>query len=460
MSAVTDLYKFGVLPKTKLERMHRRPKIAVAGGSISNRACYSLITTTDAQNQTFAPHNWLEWLQAFTGQPFQIVAMAGEGGRHITEVVTKFPTDVMQHKPDVVILGSDAIGNYLYNAGGATVDLAMGYLAQVHQMCRSIGAHLVVWDHPPNAQLNAANDASGAKTANTLEYNRRLYAYASENDDVGIVPFGRHVDLAAAGNRYNTTLNASTTATEWTHDGTHPHPKLAIDLATAMETYFSKYQLQKNWFEHRALIDPQSAITNPLCYGTGGTAANGASGTVAANCTLDAKSGAGTSVVGSKVARTDIGDGGEWQRVVATAWQQDVDLIFAGDASFPSNFGVGTPVRALVEVQLLSAPTNFRGFSVELSFGGAKTIAGFSQSLTGGFAQLGPSGPYIPLNKTMWLSTAIDEIPATFSAFQVKLIAARNGTAATAMSVDFRIGRVVIVPEDIIPVQQFVQTVP
>lgn len=435
-----------------------RPRIAITGGSISNRCSYSTINPSDASNQDFGPHSWLQWWQAMAGQPFVIASLAGEGGRQIVECLAQFKVEIAAYSPDIVVLGGDASGNYLYNASGATPELAMGYVQQIYEKCVIIGARLIVWTLPPNENLSAARDTTKSANYATLEYNRQLVEWGSSKPDVKVVQFHPHTDHTDVDSRYVTTQSASSTATQWTHDGTHPHPRLSIKLAQLMDAAASTWTMQKPWIAHLANIDDQKAILNPLNYGTGGTLAGGATGSfVGNNCTLQ-----GANTTCSQTARTDIGEGIYWKNVVVSSNNTgDVLYDFSGTASLPSSLTAGTSkIRALVEIKLNSTPTELRGFNVKIQFtGSSKTISGFAQSFTGGFASLGPSGPYIPTGQTLWLSTAVDAIPAAATAIaRIRLTAARQSGAT--WSADFSVGRAIILAEDDIPGLFFNQTVP
>lgn len=416
--------------------MNLGSRIAICGGSISNRAGYS-----NTPNQGFSQTNWLEWWQAMAGQPFQIVSMAGEGGRHISEVDTNFASEVAAFSPEVVVLGGDCAGNYLY--AGNTVASAIQYLASIHAKCQAIGANMICWTLPPNNNISATNDSSFANTELTHEYNRLLMAYGKSNADILVVPFHWHVDLAATDGRMVTTAAASLTTTAWTHDGTHPHPKLAIKLAQLLDYAVRGYTLFM--LPHACNADGSKALANPLNYGTFGTngAGNGNSSNVA--CTEE--------------PRTDIGDGGSWKRISVINAPQSPVYTFGGAWLMPSKMAVGTPVRALVEVKLNAIPTNLRGLKVTLSFtGSTETIGGFNTSSSGAFSSLADAGPFIPTGKTLWLSTAINEIPAGTTGVSVALEATKgSGGNITA---NLSVGRAMVIAEPSVPNVVFAQETP
>jgi hypothetical protein len=421
----------------------RQPRIAVCGGSIANRASYA-----NTPNQGFSPANWLEWWQALAGQPFQVVAMAGEGGRQVSVVDANFQAEVGAHAPDIVVLGSDSIGNWMYADGARTAAEAMAYVESIYNKCAALEAQLVVFMLPPNNNLSAANDASFSKTYRTHEYNRLLLAFASTHHGMLAVPFHAHTDLAAVDSRYVTTTLAALQATEWTHDGTHPHPKLAIRLAQLMHAAFTASYPKQIMLPHAANADSLKCLANPLNYGTGGTNGAGNSNTL---------SGA----TATEEARTDIGDGGAWKNVAAAGAPASIVYTFGGAGAVPANMTPGaTPIRALVELKLNATPINLRGFKLTLSFAGsATTIGGFSTSETGSFAQLADAGPFIPVGETLWLATAIDELPAGVTNFSLAIEAVK--ASAGNMTVDFSVGRAIVEPiGSAVPAVAFAQTTP
>lgn len=420
----------------------RYNRLAICGASIVNRASYA-----NTANQGFAFHNWLEWLQALAGQPFQIVSMAGEGGRQITVVDTNFDTEVLAYSPDVVILGNDAVGNYLYSVGAPTAASALAYVESIYNKCVAAGAELVMFLVPPNVQLNATNDASLDRTYRTFEYNRLAIEFAATHPGFTAIEFNDHVDLAATGQRYNTTLTAGLATTAWTHDGTHPHPKLSIKLAQLLHAALAGKYPTPIFTPHAANVDIKRALANPLNYGTGGTNGAGNSNSSTHTCTEE--------------ARTDIGDGGAWKNISVAAIAASPVYTFAGVGSIPANMTAGTtPIRALVEIKLNAVPTNLRGFKLTLSFAGtAVTIGGFNTTEAGGSAQLANAGPFIPVGETLWLSTAIDELPAGATNFSLAIEATKY--SGGNLTVDFSVGRAIIEPVGTtVPFVAFSQTTP
>lgn len=421
----------------------RKPRIAVCGASIANRASYA-----NTANQGFAPTNWLEWLQAISGQAFQVVAMAGEGGRHIDTVDTNFQAEVGVYAPDVVVLGSDAAGNWMYFDSARTATEALAYVENIYNKCTALGAQLIVFMLPPNTNLSAVNDANFSKTYRTHEYNRLLLAFSSTHPGMLAVPFYVHTDLAAADGRSITTQAATLTTTTWTHDGTHPHPRLAIKLAQLLHAAFLLAGYPKQIvLPHTANADTLKCLANPLNYGTTGTNGAGNGNTSTHTCT--------------EVARTDIGDGGAWKRISVAAIAASPIYTFSGVGSIPANLTPGSsPIRALVELKLNAIPTNLRGFKVTLSFAGsAVTIGGFNTTEGGGSAQIANAGPFIPVGDTLWLSTAIDELPAAATNFSLAVEATKY--SGGNLTVDFQIGRAIIeAVGSAVPAVAFAQTVP
>lgn len=429
------------------------PRLAIAGASIVNRGSYS-----NTANQGYGPHNWTQWLLAMLGHKFDLVSMAGVGGRQVTVVDSNFDTEVGAYEPDVVILGSDAVGNYMYNGSGTVAD-SMGYVKSIHAKCKKLGARLIVFGLPPNVQLEAAQDASFANTNKTLEYNRALTLWASTQPDVTFVDFSGYTDVTAADGRYQTTTGATTTTAAWTHDGTHPQPRAAIKLAQLIRDVIDAKDLPAPmWLASPCNADPARAFINPMGIGTTGSKSGGATGDVAANWTLTGSSAA----VGSKVARADLGPNATWQKIVITAAAADVTLAIAGTgvAAFPAGVAAGTPVMALVEVMLNAAPTNLRGIQSSLAFNGsATTIQGMLVSAGGGFASIADVGPYIPQGEPLWIATAVALVPANATGVGSLTLTFAKGAGGN-LTADISIGRVMLVPKAALPNVVSAQTVP
>jgi len=421
------------------------PRLAICGASIVNRGSYS-----NTASQGYGPHNWTQWLLAMCGHRLDIVSMAGVGGRQISTVDANFDTEVGAYTPDVVILGSDSAGNWLYQLGGRTAAQALAYVQSIHTKCKALNARLIVFTLPPNGNCEAGNDPTFAKTDLSLEYNRLLANWASSEQSISVVDFSGHTDVAATDGRYQTTTGATTTTDAWTHDGTHPQPRMSIRLARILLDALNIKDLpQPYWLASPCNSDASRAFINPVGIGTAGTKSGGCTGDVADNWTLTA---AATSV-GSKVARTDLGPNATWQNVVSTAATASPTLAIAGRGAgqFPAGVTVGTPVMAMVEVLLNAAPTNLRGIQAVLSFNGTATTHGsMNTSSAGGFAQMADAGAYIPIGESYWIGTAIAAVPASATGVSGLTLTFAKSSAGNLTS-DISIGRVVMIPKDALP---------
>lgn len=426
-----------------------RPRLAIAGASWMARNNYS--TTPN-----ITPNGFVHWAQALSYYAFDVVSYGAVGGRVINTVADNFDTEILAYSPDMVIIGGDCAGNAINNGVSAADCYATltGMLAK----CAGKGIIATVTTLPPNDGLSAANDASGAKNTETHKYNDLVRALCRRDRRIILLPLDEiYCDLSNADGRMVAAFTASATSATWTHDGTHPYPRAAIKAAQHWLSALS------GRFGFRTLALPVSnnhpykGLQNPVNYGVSGTLSGGASGAfVGNNCTLSGPAG----TVISEVARTDFAANGVWKRIVATAVASSVTYTFTG-GGIPANMTPGvTPVWAVCELLLNSAPTNLRGFKLALSYtgGGGVTHIGFNTSSSGNFATMADAGPYIPVGAPMLLFVPVGILPASATNLSLALEASKS--SAGAMSVDYSVGRAAPLTADAVPFNNQTVVVP
>lgn len=398
---------------------------------------------------------FMQWFQALAGCPFDIVSLSGNGGRNVNTLVNEFDAETLAYNPDIVMIGSDAVGNSIGQNTNSVVNSAESCIASMKiliEKCYAADAVPVVLTLPPNNNNNSTQDANGFINPEWHKYNDQLLALARNDPRLILVLVHEFsIDLAEAGGRAITTTSAGVGAqsTQWTHDGTHPHPKLAIKMGQILQE-----TLRSTRFVIRTLplinsnSHPYRCVANPVNFGSSGTKTGGTLGVSGNNCILG---GAGLTT-GSKVARTDFSNNGEWQRIVCAAETVSATYIFSdAGLGLPANMVAGvTPVYAVVEIMLNAAPTNLRGFMWVLSFiGSATTFIGFNTVASGSSAGLADAGPYIPLATKLMLHTPTGMLPAGVTGFTLTLTATK--AAAGNLTVDFYVGRAAIVVAPVVP---------
>lgn len=415
--SVNDLNALPRFPR-KL-RPGYRAKLAYTGGSRMNRSNQTLTGTIQTTNQ-----GHINFLQALRGCAFDIVSCDGYGGRHISLVNANFDTQVLAYDPDIVIIGADAVGNYI-NVDPVTApgkaEISLAFMVDMVDKCIARGIVPVVSTMPPNLGLFATlavdptfgdaaggDDAGGTMSKETLKFNQLMLDYARNNDHVLLHRWGRqecYVDRADG--RYVQSYTAGTASTTRTFDGVHQNPRLAIEMAIDLDKVLGTLFEDSTFPFPEATIDPNKWVLNPLTVGTAGTASGSATGSVATSCTLNAGTLTAGTCVGAKVARDDLGANGTWQRITATGCDKSITFTFSGASSLPVDFVAGTDaIFGAIEVYFLATPTNFRGCKITVSYadGGAKTFIGLN---TAAGVACGDAGAYYPINRLLTLPTAI-----------------------------------------------------
>lgn len=424
-------------------RIAFRPRLALAGASLCNRNGYSAGTSPVTVGTGF-----FHWFQAFNYYPFDIVANGGIGGQTLAAVETNFAVDVLANSPDIVVLCGDAPGNSVNN--GVIASNVLITLDSLIARMEASNIVVVLCTIPPNGQLSAGNDASGAKGQQTQIYNDGVMARCRANPKLILFHWGEHqVDLTETTGRYVTTSSTGAASTAWVHDQTHSHPKDAIKRGQLMGTILTSLLGLRTLPLPSTNTHPYKAILNPVNFGTTGTLAGGATGAfVGANCTL---TGSGVTSI-ADVARTDFADNGVWKRIVTTLGVGNVTYQFTGVGSIPANMVAGTtPIFAVCEIMLNATPTSLRGFQITLSFAGsAITYTGFNTATGGTATNLADAGPYIPLATKILLFTPVGILPAAATNFAITVEASKSSLAAN-MAVDFQVGRASIIVAPVVP---------
>lgn len=409
-----------------------RPKLALAGASNWARNNYS---SGDAKT---GPCGFLHWAQAMTFCPFDVVSYGSVGGRTMGVILANFDAEITPFDPDIVLIGGDGIANAINNGQSATS--IMTDLQGVIDKVIALDAIPVISTCPPNAGIDATSEATEWHKVNDA-----VRDLCRSDRRYMLLPIDEFtVSMLAASNWPNTTTGTGPASTAWTHDGTHFQPRNAIKVGRGFADII-QYRLGARTLKlPQTNSHPHKGVTNVCNIGTGGTLSGGASGAVSANCTLNG------AAVGSKVARTDFQNDGEWQKIVATAAAGSTTFIFSG-ASIPTNMVAGqTPVWAVVEIMLNAAPTNLRGFNIDLSFTpNSNVYTGFNTSEGGGFASYGDAGPYIPTGVAMLYFTPIGLMPANATSCTITVTATKSSTGN--LSADFHIGRAQVLTASAVP---------
>jgi lysophospholipase L1-like esterase len=102
----------------------------------------------------------------------------GIGGQTASQMLARFPTDVIQLKPAMVhiLAGTNDIAQ---NLGPETQEEALGYIAAMVELARANGIKVVIGSVPPTADFPWRRGMEPA--AKIRQFNVKLKAYAASN---------------------------------------------------------------------------------------------------------------------------------------------------------------------------------------------------------------------------------------------------------------------------------------
>ena len=436
MSTLVDFYKFGVLPGNESAQAALNNKgvglrVALLGASIVNR-CSPAPVSAGTYN-VFTPANWFQWANARLEGKLKVVAYAGIGGNPIAAVQNRYATEVKPYiQPgDFVFVGGDGFGNSITSDISVSA-MYSSWLTLVEAIIAD-GCIPIVATCPPNGNITNA-----AKAALWYGINKKVLDYCRSNTKVMLVRWDTpHSDPLE-------TYPNSPSAKGWTIDNIHPQPKLSIkgfgaNFYDVMQAACADIQ-GVPWHVHNA--DVYRLLDNPTMSGT-------VSG-VATNWTLT-----GTGAVGTKVARTDLGEAREFQRITCTAMA--ANAVLASSSFTIPTVGDFIPVpgtdrvKGYTRIRLNSsvAPVNLKGIQADIQFNGSplRTIAfatGATAAATGG--TYADAGQYIPQNEWLVLETPEIVLPAGVTGIKMNITITRIASVNMTCEVDISDAYIEILP--------------
>lgn len=284
------------------------------------------------------------WANAQLGHPFTMAGNAGVMGDTSEQILARIdaalaiPADIV-----TVLAGANDF------AQGWTASRTITALTAIYAKVRAAGRRLVVLTTMSRSTMNST---AGYLYLGTV--NRFIKSYARSTPGVVLADISSAMTDPATGVPYTITPFYATA------DGTHPNAvgaqlmgKVLADALRPLVPMSDIFSSNNN--------DPLNLMRNACNLGTGGTVANGITGTPG---TQWGYSGSGGTVAGavSKVARTD-GKPGEWTRLVIGAGNT-ATLVASGGVLFGAGvLAVGDTVTCAVEVRTsgLVGVTQFAG---------------------------------------------------------------------------------------------------
>lgn len=146
---------------------------------------------------------------SFGTQRIETVRNAGVGGNTTTQMLARIKVDVLDYRPDVVVLGGST--NDVYETAGSAAEAATrANIAAMVEMVRDIGATPVLRTTPP-CDIQGGYTSVAARRQAVLRQNGWTYAYANRNG-IDVIDIHQSVVDPATGG-YLAGI---------TSDGTHP----------------------------------------------------------------------------------------------------------------------------------------------------------------------------------------------------------------------------------------------
>jgi hypothetical protein len=273
-----------------------------------------------------------------------------------------FFTNIGTSRPSII----EANGGTNDLINGVSDTTIMAAWQSIIAKCASIGANLTIC---PILPRQAPNALTGPQETFRLSVNAQLAAIN--------LPHVAVCDISA--------FSSANTL-----DGLHPDEVGSLQLAPGRLTALNKFLPSGNILSLTNSDVNNVVAASGFFAGSGGSVANGATGTVATNWTLDAfHTGTGPTCAGSVIVNPA---GGNWQQIViggtspsdGTAFNPQLKLNFI---TLGSNFASGTWFEPVYEFEVDAGSVGFYGhdFSVTLT---QPAFAGGSGSC-GGFAGTG-----------------------------------------------------------------------
>jgi len=303
------------------------PRILAIGDSITNdgwlttaspQALYSGGTytaggVTDVRTED---HGFIAQASAMLGVE---IVNKGIAGNTIQQVINRLATDVAPYKPGIVI--DNAVTNSLFGpaADAMTEDQLFDFLVAQKTTCieyyRGISARVVIPECLPRSSFTTRQNRVAAR------YNRWLRTLPELQNWIRVVPVAALFSDPAV-------YGSTTPAPRWTRDGVHPNNVGAMRygraLVDTLGDWVQSVALYPSLMDVRGGFGTSAIVrnTNPLMgLGSGGTLGTGATGSIAAEYTINRLAGS------PNIACSLVTDADGYQRQRLT-----VDFLAAGDA--------------------------------------------------------------------------------------------------------------------------------
>jgi len=272
------------------------------------------------------------WANAQLGHRLKMAGNGGVPGDTTTQILARLDGLLAVPSDIVSVLGGANDFSQSFTAAQTIANLTT-----IYGKIRATGRRLVVLTTMSRSTMNTT---AGYTYLNTV--NQFIKDYARKNPGVILADICSVMTDPATGTPYNT-------GTFYTSDGTHPNAIGAQAMGKVIADALRPFVPASDVFSSNNL-DPLNVMRNACNTGTGGTVANGITGTPGTQWAFTAT---GTAVAAvSKVARTD-GLPGEWTRLVIDP-TNTAAIVASGACYFGSASGypdVGSTITTAIEVR-------------------------------------------------------------------------------------------------------------
>jgi lysophospholipase L1-like esterase len=326
-----------------------KPVVALLGDSIT-------AGNTPTSNGDINRGYW-HWAQALSGFRAYCAAYAGIGGNVTAQMLARLTTDVIT--PLSAYVGRD---RYCIVMGGVNdaanpadiVATATANLAAIYTALLAAGITPIAMTCTPTTSASSAT-----QIANWNGINSWLRSYCPAHSIILCDNISDCLDGSFP------VTSTPTWKANHTHDGVHPTAQGAQAIASSLAATLAS---ELDAIDHFAAGTDTFAgriLPNHAMLGTGGTAIDGATGSVADNWRVSLGTAA-------KVARGD-GVAGEWQ-ALSIAPDAQSSLYPAGSIDITSGFAVGNLICCQAEVYCVDDWVDVTQFFLKLEYRNGSTI--------------------------------------------------------------------------------------
>lgn len=307
------------------------------------------------------------WAQLLSGDRLRLIRNAGVAGDTAAGTWKRLQRDVLDHNPGVVVYLAGI--NDIKGSPGAPAEQVQESIALTLGALYEAGAWTILLTVPPSILVDTASEKT-----ELAKLNRWIRARARAQPRVTVVDV-----YPLVANRADTFDSGPLSwAPGLSDDGTHPNAAGARRIGEAVAAAISGL-FPPDPDLPGSTADPLELVPNPLLVGDSAGLADG----------LTAMTFSGATPMTTKIARSDLGIGAEWQQVTVVG--RSSHKI---QQSVTTGFSVGDTVVATFEIEedpgdyLESHATVLEAWGVATTLGSTSLVALGSERIASGVVRL------------------------------------------------------------------------